>query len=192
MSPTQRRCGADGCELVHLAKGYCARHYQQVSRTGALLKPPKYARESKIRACSVDGCDRGHRGRGYCSLHYRRWQKYGDPLARMPRGPGYRGGTVTPDGYRKRWLPDRGVVGVHRLTMEETLGRRLLQHEQVHHINGVRDDNRPENLELWSTSQPPGQRIEDKVAWAAELIRLYSPHLLAEYHFVEDLEESAW
>ena len=37
----------------------------------------------------------------------------------------------------------------------------------------MRDDNRPENLELWSTSQPSGQRVEDKVAWAAELLRRY-------------------
>jgi hypothetical protein len=59
--------------------------------------------------------------------------------------------------------------------MQEMLGRELFPDENVHHINGVRDDNRPENLELWSTSQPSGQRIPDKVEWALEILRRYAP-----------------
>jgi len=35
-------------------------------------------------------------------------------------------------------------------------------------------DNRESNLELWSSSQPKGQRVEDKVAWAREILALYS------------------
>lgn len=59
--------------------------------------------------------------------------------------------------------------------MEEKLCRALLPHENVHHINGVRNDNRPENLEVWNTSQPAGQRAVDKLAWAREIIELYGP-----------------
>lgn len=72
----------------------------------------------------------------------------------------------------------RGHVAEHVIIMSEILGRGLLPKENVHHKNGVRDDNRPENLELWSKSQPSGQRIEDKCDWAIELLKLYRPEVL--------------
>ena len=59
-----------------------------------------------------------------------------------------------------------GYIFEHRVVAEQKIGRKLLPSERVHHINGVRDDNRPENLELWiskgsSKKDPAGQRLED-------------------------------
>lgn len=57
--------------------------------------------------------------------------------------------------------------------MEQIIGRKLLKSETIHHVNGVKNDNRPENLELWVTHQPSGQRPRDLVKWAKEIIALY-------------------
>ena len=78
-----------------------------------------------------------------------------------------------PNAQKAGWLPE------HVKVMAEMIGRPLTADEQVHHINGVRDDNRPENLELWSHSQPSGQRVDEKVEWALEIIERYRPEALA-------------
>lgn len=93
----------------------------------------------------------------------------------------WKGGKKNSRGYVFIHLPDHPYsvankyVMEHRLVMEKTLGRYLLPHETVHHKNGIRDDNRPENLELWQGSHPYGARHKDLVEPVEALVNYLDP-----------------
>jgi hypothetical protein len=151
-------------------------HYRRIRLTGAAGEADtQYGKRMGQIPCGVDGCDRKYFAKGLCSMHYNRKRLTGDAGEAAPRrgirptGEWY----VNSDGYVQRSFHGKTELQ-HRVVMSEHLGRELFPDENAHHKNGDRSDNRISNLELWSTWQPAGQRVEDKIAWARELLARYN------------------
>lgn len=97
------------------------------------------------------------------------------PLLIAKKGTGHLG----KNGYRIIFKPghpnslNRGSIFEHTYIMSEHIGRALVEGETVHHKNGIRDDNRIENLELWNNRHGKGQRVEDRINFYKEFLDFY-------------------
>lgn len=71
----KRRCRVDQCGRVVHAKGYCAKHWALVKRTGS---PSKRGRKPPaVCYCVAEGCGRRAVSRSLCNKHYMRWLQHG-------------------------------------------------------------------------------------------------------------------
>lgn len=141
-------CSVPDCGRAPQGRGLCSKHYQraryQARETAQSRGRVPNADEKHRLFCKVDGCTEPYDTKGFCKRHYQ--------IDR--RRPGETHNLIAPKG-------------------SGYLGRKLHHDESVHHKNGIRDDNRLENLELRTRFHGLGQSIDDTVAWAKEILNRY-------------------
>ena len=170
-----KTCSVEGCENQggRTKNNYCDKHHKRWVRHG---DPNSLLIGENKKCTGFDECNRNvthnvKTDRPLCARCYARIKRKGtaDPNAFKQYGGSF---WKNNKGYLMA-IYDGQARLAHRVIMEKHLDRELLPDENVHHINGVKIDNRIENLELWSTYQPSGQRVVDKLEWAYEIIRRY-------------------
>ena len=180
MLKAEKKCRIEGCTYKYKSGGWCHAHYERFRRYGDPLAGGS-PHEPNSEKCKAEGCDKPSLAKCLCSGHYSLFRKYGDhTIAKYKwHARGKNQWHECSTGYIWRYAPGdpnataNNYVYQHRSVMSEKLGRPLRKNENVHHLNGDRKDNRPENLELWVKAQPPGQRVSDLLMWARQILEDY-------------------
>lgn len=123
---------------------------------GELFEPRKFRTKGPHQ-----GNSSGLNKKQYCSKvcsNRARAQGWLDKNGYRMHGSGWRGGKATPE---------------HHIVMEKKIGRPIRRGETVHHKNGIRSDNDPDNLELWTSRHGKGQRVSDRVENSLSFLREY-------------------
>jgi len=171
-----RECIVKGCHGVRHTRGLCKHHYDGWYHGKVNIEPLPSLRQAG-RTCKIEGCERKHDARGLCSTHYSEALGRGEFLSAGRRR------VLNGEGYARVWKPGHpnaqksGYILEHVWVMSDLLGRALIKGENVHHKNGDKLDNRPQNLELWATRQCKGARVADLVEWALEILDRYGDGL---------------
>lgn len=172
----EKSCKVKNCGRKAYGLELCEMHYARLRRTGDTGEAAP--RHVPGRICKVNGCTKPHSGRGYCNMHLMRVLTNGAP---GKVGPIHDGSGYIKDGYRiinKPGHPNanaKSAIAEHVYVMSNVLNRPIVRGETVHHKNGIRHDNEPSNLELWTKNHPSGQRVSDRIDYAIKLLRQYAP-----------------
>ena len=153
-----KKCIVENCTNLSICKQLCTKHYARLRSSGNPNLTPSGKEHGKRKQCVVNDCDRTWDSRqGWCTMHYKRWKRTGTLITTLNRGSK----RYEKDGYVLVYFPEHpnsqsgGYVREHRYVMSNHLNRPLNEYEVVHHRNGIRDDNRIENLELLTRHTHP-------------------------------------
>jgi hypothetical protein len=172
-------CKIEGCDRKYKGLGYCEPHLDRFKKHGDPLADQSIKIMNQFSVCTITDCYKEHYSFGLCQNHYDIMRRNGDPNIRQRAKNGE--GMLDNNGY-KIFKKNGITYREHRYVMEQHIGRKLLKTENVHHKNGVRDDNRIENLELWTKVQPCGKRPKDLIVYAKEIFAQYmKPEDLVSY-----------
>lgn len=165
------RRGSDG-SVMWMCRCECGNDHFAVSgnlKSGKVASCGCFAREASAERrkaaakpsprCKVDGCanDVSKGGHGYCGKHAQRIRRFGDHEYVTPEDERRennreaqlaRATAVKPSTYRKYHSRHE-----HRVVAEQKIGRPLLPGEHVHHIDGNKHNNHPDNLTVMTASE---------------------------------------
>jgi len=151
------RCNVEGClNYRRRTKSIMCSYHIELKRRATL-----------INKCTIDGCIRIEQTSSLCGFHYKRKRDTGstgsvNPI-KAPAGSG-----SLKDGYIIKTINGKQNIYEHRHVMSQKIGRPLFSFENIHHKNGNKADNRIENLEIWISKQPPGQRVVDMISYLVD------------------------
>lgn len=176
---SRTQCLVETCDRPGpFVRDLCSFHYRRLCQHNQEMIDlvPSYV----LKFCKKEDCDRPLSSNGLCDMHWKRWVKYGDADHRARAAKDQGDWVLQPNGYMRANRPSHpnssrtGQISQHTYVMSKHLGRPLTPNESIHHKNGIRHDNRLENLELWSSkTHKPGQRVTDMVEFARSILDQY-------------------